>query len=216
MAGELNQWIFEYLTRLADGIVAVLGPQCEVVVHDLEDLQHSVVAVAGNLTGRCPGSPVPDLSFTPEELETTRTDLLNYRTMSGGRAFQTSTVWLRDHEGKIIGAVCINVDYSGLQQARDVLNRLAAPADVATAPVVETTFARDLDELIDRSIDQFLEQEQISSLEEAGRQARLRLIQALDRRGLFKIRGAAEKLADLLHLSRASIYNYRSIAQNGD
>ena len=43
-----------------------------------------------------------------------------------------------------------------------------------------------------------------------GYKDKLRLIQALEERGLFDIRGAVNRVADLLDVSRATIYNYRS------
>ena len=58
----------DLLERLAEGIVAVVGTHCEVVVHDLSDPEHSVVVVAGDVTHRKPGAPVPDLSFISGEL----------------------------------------------------------------------------------------------------------------------------------------------------
>jgi predicted transcriptional regulator YheO len=36
-----------------------------------------------------------------------------------------------------------------------------------------------------------------------------RLIEAVEERGLFKLRGAVSRLAEILNVSRASIYNYR-------
>jgi len=54
--------LLDILKHLAEGIVAVVGPHCEVVVHDFSDLEHSAVVVAGNVSGREPGAPVPDLS----------------------------------------------------------------------------------------------------------------------------------------------------------
>jgi predicted transcriptional regulator YheO len=45
---------------------------------------------------------------------------------------------------------------------------------------------------------------------------KLRLIQALEARGLFRIRGAVSRVADLLSVSRASVYNYRSSLKNDD
>ncbi|NJL27059.1 MAG: hypothetical protein HC897_03830 [Thermoanaerobaculia bacterium] len=52
----LDPWLVDILRRLAEGIVAVIGPFCEVVVHDFGDLEHSVVVIAGDVTGRRPGA----------------------------------------------------------------------------------------------------------------------------------------------------------------
>ena len=80
---KLSPQLLDILKRLAEGIVAIVGPTCEVVVHDFADLEHSVVVVAGNVTGRSTGAPVPDLFFTSEELNRETPDQINYRTRLG-------------------------------------------------------------------------------------------------------------------------------------
>jgi len=202
------EWLFDFLQRLADGIVAVVGPHCEVVVHDFRNLERSVIAVSGDLTGRQPGAPVADLAFAQEGLSHEFRDAINYRSVSSGRTFQSSTVYFKDSSGEIIGAVCINVDYSSILQANKVLEMLVAPVRAESGLVVEDTFAKDLDDLIELAIAQYLRQKGLAGLEEIGREDKLALVQILRERGLFKIRGAVDHLAALLGVSRATIYNY--------
>lgn len=211
---KINPWLLDLLKRLAEGIVAVMGPHCEVVVHDFADPEHSVVVLAGNVTGRKPGAPVPDLSFTSEELSCHTPDQLNYHSQSGPLSLQSSTIWIRDPEGAPIGAVCINVDYTGLLQVRDLLDKLTAPTRSSSDLVVTDTFARDLDELIELALVNFLNQEGIAGVEAMNYEDKLRLIQLVEARGLFQIRGAVNRVADLLSVSRASIYNYRASLKN--
>ena len=203
-------WFLDVLERLAEGIVAVVGPHCEVVVHDFSDPEHSVVMIAGNVTGRRPGAPVPDLSFISGELGRDTPDQLNYRARIGSHHLQSSTIWIRDTDGTPIGAVCINVDYSDLIHARELLDKLATSTQNVSSLVVDDTFAKDVDDLIDLSVTEFLRQEGVQSVEAMGYEDKLRLIQTLEKRGLFRIRGAVNRVADMLDVSRASIYNYRS------
>ena len=65
-------------------------------------------------------------------------------------------------------------------------------------------------DLIELSVSEFLRQEDVQSVEAMGYEDKLRLIQSLEERGLFRIRGAVNRVADMLDVSRASIYNYRS------
>ena len=83
--------LLDLLSRLAHGIVAVVGPNCEVVVHDFNDLEHSAVIVEGNVTGRKPGAPIPDLSFISEEIQDDAEDQINYRSTKGSHSLQSST-----------------------------------------------------------------------------------------------------------------------------
>ncbi|MFZ2034059.1 MAG: PAS domain-containing protein, partial [Candidatus Dormiibacterota bacterium] len=52
--------LFELLGRVANAAVSTIGADCEVVVHDLREPEHSVVAISGTLTGRQVGAPIPD------------------------------------------------------------------------------------------------------------------------------------------------------------
>jgi predicted transcriptional regulator YheO len=203
-------WFLDILERLAEGIVAVVGPHCEVVVHDFSDPEHSVVLIAGNVTGRRVGAPVPDLSFISGELDRDTPDQMNYRARIGSHHLQSSTIWIRDTDDTPIGAVCINVDYSDLTHARDLLDKLATSTQNVSDLVITDTFAKDVGDLIELSVSEFLRQEDVQSVEAMGYEDKLRLIQSLEERGLFRIRGAVNRVADVLDVSRASIYNYRS------
>ena len=161
---NLEPQLVDLLKRLADGFVAVIGPHCEVVVHDFSDLEHSVVAIAGSVTGRKPGAPVPDLSFTAGELNRETSDQVNYHSRIGPRNLQSSTIFIRDRQNCPIGAVCINVDYSELLQVRDLLDKLTSPIRDSSEVVVSETFARDIEELIELSVANFLHQADIPTV----------------------------------------------------
>ncbi len=208
--------LLEMLKRLAEGIVAVVGPCCEVVIHDFSDIEHSVVAIAGNVSGRRPGAPVPDLDFISEKLNRDTPDQLNYRIEINSRRLQSSTIWIRDQDGTPVGAVCVNVDFSGLLEARALVEKFAAPAMRTPDFVVHDTLARDPDELMKLSVASFLRRNGIADVESMTRKDKQQLITLIEQRGLFRIRGAAQLLAGILNVSRASIYNYRSRIRQED
>ena len=202
--------LLNVLERLANGIVAVVGPHCEVVVHDFSDLEHSAVIVAGNVSGRSPGAPIPDLDFISNGLNSETPDQLNYRIEIGSRDLQSSTIWLRDDEGMSVGAVCINIDYFELNQAHKILERLIVPTKKEPPLTIQDTWAKDLDDLIQLSVSTFLRQEGITNIESMTQDDKIRLIETVEERGLFKLRGATKRLAQIMNVSRASIYNYRA------
>ncbi len=213
---KLTPWVLDILKRMAESIVALVGPHCEIVIYDFDDLEHAAVAVAGNITGRKPGAPVPDLLFTSEVLNQDTSDRLNYRTKMGSRDLQSSLIWIRNDSNEPIGAIGVNIDYTDLLQARDLLDRVAASTRNVTDLVISETFAKDLDDLIAISVTEFLHQGDIPNVESMRQDDKLRLIQEVEARGLFKIRGAVNQVADLLNVSRATIYNYRSTLKNDE
>jgi predicted transcriptional regulator YheO len=200
---------FQWLRRLAKALHAVVGPMCEVVIHDFRDLDHSVIAIEGNLSGRKPGAPLPDLNFLGSGAQDIEQDQLNYQIQIGRKTFQSSTVWIRNREGQPLGALCINMDYSKLQDVHALLETMMEPLRQEPQFVIENSFATDVQDLIQKAIQSMLEgpeQDQPARLSAARKK---KVIQALDTNGVFNLRGAVEEICELLQLSRASVYNYR-------
>lgn len=195
--------VFELLARVARAAVATLGPECEVVVHDIRNPEHSVVAISGELTGRTVGAPVPDPEFLPVAVDAKREDVLRRTAITpSGRELISSTVWVRDTHGQAVGALCFDVDVSGLRQARDLIQRHIGIDVPATRPL--PTFASSLAEFTRTAVG--------TALAEGARQGRLRkaersrVVRHLHSQGVFALRGSVDAVAAELGVSRASIY----------
>jgi predicted transcriptional regulator YheO len=202
--------IFDLLARIADVFAKTLGPTAEIVVHDLRHPASSVVAIAGDLTDREVGAPIPDPEFLPERLVEIESDQVCYpTTTSNGRLLRSSTVFIRDRGGAILGAVCINVDRNDLRVARQmidhVLGETPPPTLVPAAPL--TTFASNVDHLIRIALDD-VGKRLGRPRHQFGREDRLEVIRELDRSGVFQLRNAAVAVANELGVSRASVFNY--------
>jgi len=48
-----------------DGLARAMGPDCEIVLHDLGHPSNSLIHIAGSVTGRSRGAPVTNLSEAP-------------------------------------------------------------------------------------------------------------------------------------------------------
>ena len=56
-----HRHLLEQLQQIARGLGETFAPFCEVVVHDLTDRRHAVLAIHNNLSGRGVGEPVTEL-----------------------------------------------------------------------------------------------------------------------------------------------------------
>src|SRR5262245_37016012 len=114
-AAELRPALFDLLKNIAVAIVQTFGREvCEVVIHDLADLEHSIVCIEGSVTERRIGGPMTDLGL--EMIRAGRIeDVLSYRLHLEGKALQSSSVFLRDQKGRPWGAFCINFNVTPLQ-----------------------------------------------------------------------------------------------------
>ncbi|BDR53338.1 hypothetical protein KIM372_12450 [Bombiscardovia nodaiensis] len=110
-----------------------LGPSTEVVLHDVQDFSHSVVAISnGNVSGRTIGSPATDLMlrvWQNHEYEHRQYWTRYAGTTHEGHAIISSTFCIRNLEGQVIGFMCINIDNSVYQQASQALHKAYAYID---------------------------------------------------------------------------------------
>src|SRR6185369_1282804 len=107
-AGATTHEVLTALVPAIPGLAAMLGPGNEVLLHDLSRLPDSIIAIAGDLTGRSVGGPMTDLLLGLVRRGTTQ-DLTNYRTHGpDGRPIRSSTLFLRDADGVAVGCLCVN------------------------------------------------------------------------------------------------------------
>lgn len=190
------------LKGVLPGLAATIGRSCEVVLHDYRQPDHSVVAVAGAVTGRRVGGAMSEIGLGVLARGDEAEDVLNRLTRTpDGRLVKSSTMPLRDERGAVFGALCVNLDVTALRQVGDLLADLAGGGDKPAA----TTFTDDVEEVVDAVV---RAEASALAMPVAGlaKPDRLRLLRALDRRGVFRLRGAAPRVAARLGISRASLY----------
>lgn len=122
---------------LVDFLGELLGHDTEVVLQDVQDFSHSVVAIAnGHVSGRSVGSPATDLVlriWQNHEFDH-RNYLVHYAGYTReGRPIVSSTFFLRNTQDQVIGFLCINFDNSifketskALRTASDYLDSISA------------------------------------------------------------------------------------------
>jgi predicted transcriptional regulator YheO len=209
---------YRVLTPLMEAITAVVGPHCEVVLHDLSggDLDHSVAAIVnGHLSGRTVGGPSTNLGLEVLGDQSADHDAHGYRGRTAdGRDLVSSSVYYRDHEGAIIAAFCINVDLTPVQTALTSLGSLlpAARDDVMERPkeLVGPDVSSVLDEMIGEAIAAI--GKPVPSMTKPDR---IRVLRVLEERGAFRIKRAADKVSTRLGVSRVTVYGYLDEVRRG-
>lgn len=197
--------MFDLLSRLTKTLGELLGPATEVVLHDLRQLEHSIVAIANEeLTGRRIGDTIDTLGihlFKQNNYE----DMANYQTRTkSGKTLRSCSVFVRDTAGKPIGALCVNQDLSALLNLKSWLDQSLHVAEKRAAPDrLENNVTDVLSALIEEAV-----QSTGKSPDQFTRDDKLMVISYLDERGAFLIRYSMEKVAALLGISKFSIYNY--------
>lgn len=213
-AGSTADAVFAALGPVVDGIRETFGRKCEVVLHDYRQPEHSVIAVSGDVTGRQVGSAMSEIGLKLLRQGDGAHDELNYVTrLPDGRSIKSSTVLLREPDGHVFGALCINFDVTDLRVLSRLVGELAG--DTEPTEAAATTFSNDIDAVIDSVLAE-VEDQLGHSLTRLTVTERTEVFRLLDQRGLFQIRRAVPLVAERLGLSRASVYNYISRLRESD
>ncbi|HOS69751.1 MAG TPA: PAS domain-containing protein [Bacillota bacterium] len=194
---------------LVEGIANTFGKNCEVVLHDIRNPQSSVIAIAnGHITGRSIGSPMTEYGLATLRSGQFDKPIVNYRKKTkDGKLLKSSSLFIKDENGKLIGFLCINYDISELTIARNIINNL-------TNIIEETDFSEE-DESFGNTVNEMLSSIVNKTLESVGKpvafiskEEKVNIVQMLDEKGVFLIKGAIDYVAKVLCVSRYTVYNY--------
>lgn len=200
--------LLENLKNIADSLVKMYGRNMEVVVHDFEDLKHSLMYISGNLTKRKVGAPVTDLVVKAWRNEGDQVeDIIGYRsTTKEGRILKSSTIFIRDEKRKVVGALCINYDVTdllGVTYELETLTFTSPNKQVGKSETFASTVTETIDALIEQSVAEIGKQPPSMTIDE-----RVKIIGLLENKGTFLIKGAIDYIATRMGVSKYTIYNY--------
>lgn len=197
--------IFDTLRPVIDGLSRTFGADCEVVLHDFADPERSIVEIAGNVTRRKVGGSVTQIGLSLLAQGDNARDQIGYVTQTrDGKVLKSSTLLLRDEDGHVFGAICVNIDVTDL---RTVSRRLEQLAGTAVATPSRVHFTDDITEVLRAVIEE--EEAAIGQvIDRSRKEHRLRIVAALKRRGAFRVHRAVPFVANYLDVSRATVYAY--------
>jgi len=199
------------MITVANGIAKTFGSNCEVVLHDLSHPKTSVIYVCnGHVTGRKVGEGIRDLVWDVLSSPDFEEDaLVNYEsTAIKDKKVKSTTMVIRDENQKVIGALCINYDVTELMAASHFISNFTNLSTIAkdTSRKVEIKNADILDilnDIISRTI-----LESGKDPRDMAKEEYMNILDYLDEKGVFLIKGAVEWVASKLHLSKFTIYAY--------
>jgi predicted transcriptional regulator YheO len=192
----------------------LFGSSVEVVLHNLEDLSHSIIAIAnGHLSGRKRGGPATNLVLQViKEKKYLDDDFTGrYKAISkDGKIFNSSTLFIKNRENKLIGCLCINQDLTNILSMQNYLRSILGEIQQQEDQTIKTPTENlnlSLDEITQNSILNVLlsYHKPISHLTGDDKAD---IIKDLYSQGIFLFKGAVRKVARALKSSEASIYRY--------
>jgi predicted transcriptional regulator YheO len=88
----------------------------EILLHNLADPAHSLIALENDVTGRAVRDGTTSLLIDLKKRQLLHEDKLNYEINIGARKFKCTTIPILRKEFGVVGAICINVDANYLTE----------------------------------------------------------------------------------------------------
>ena len=194
-------------------IAAQFGSNCEVVLHDLtKDYATTIVDIRnGHITNRKIGGCGSNLG-----LEVLRGNILdgnryNYvTTTSDGKILRSSSIYITDDDGNVIGSLCINLDITDTIQFEGFLKQY----NHFEVSQNDEYFAQDVNTLMEYMIQQAqaLVDKDPKSM---NKQDRLTFLSFLDKKGAFQISKSSNRICEVLDISKFTLYSDLETIRNG-
>ncbi len=201
------------------GLAAILGGDCEILLHDVGQLERSIVACANeHVTGRPLGSPMTAYGLqllNSGTFEDGRDVHIYMARANNGALIKCGVICLRSEAGEIIGLLCIHFDTAKAQIARELLESLFAVAPgTSGAEAVNEFFGLEIEDVFRSAL---IEIEGVADapLYVRSKAEKIEIVRRLMERGFFLMKGAVEYVAAEMGNSKFTIYAYMREAEKG-
>ena len=198
---------FAFFESLMKGLTAIFGTNCEVVLHDLTESYESTVVMIenGHVTDRRVGDCGSNLGLEVLRGTVRNGDKYGYFTNTrDGRVLRSSSVYVRDDEGKVIGCLCVNFDVSNLMVADKTIRSLISNGE---GEKEEEFFVNDVNQLLDALLQKAME-EVGKPVSYMTRDDKIRVVKYLDQKGAFLITKSGNRICQFLDISKFTLYSY--------
>ena len=193
---------------LADFIARMNGDHCEVLIHDVRDLEHSILYVTQpSLTNRHRGNGMTE--YAVELIRTKRylqdPFVVNYVGGTEERLFRSSTFFIRDGK-ELAGLLCVNVDVSHIINGIDSLMQalILDPSQLMQKQEI-FHFGSSIEERTEAIFQRFSNGKPVDQLNTCEKR---KLVHELRQDGVFEIKGKVSEIAKRLGVSEKTIYRY--------
>ncbi|MGF6482855.1 putative transcriptional regulator YheO [Paraburkholderia sp. JPY419] len=193
--------LLDRYSRVADGIALLFFPYVEIVIHDLQS--QTVSYIANNLSKREIGdeSALEEIDHSAASGTVGAYEKINW----DGRRMRCVSTVLFDDTGTAVGVMCVNYNIAVFEDMKHVIDRVISGAGVVKQP--DELFRDDWQERINTFLHTWLQERQLA-LNSLTRDHRRELVEALWAQGAFKGKSAANYVANVLGMGRATVYQH--------
>ncbi|WMI80126.1 helix-turn-helix transcriptional regulator [Anaerotignum sp. MB30-C6] len=197
--------LYSYV-NVADGVAEFWGDLCEVVIHNLENMDNSVMHIVnGHLSGRQVGAAISEvtLSFLNRMMAEPNFKHLHYFAKNKrGENFKASISAIVGESGNIIGLFCLNMYLSSPLTA---LIQCMTPGENAKQENISETFVENTTELMLHALEE-VKKCVYSNLAISSSNKNKEIVSILYQKGIFNLKDSVITIAEHLGISKNTVY----------
>ena len=189
-----------------------LGPDYEVVLHDLTSEEGTIAAIVNNnISGRTEGAPLSNMAlrFIHGKVYEKQPYVAGYQGASQAKGrLRSSTMFIKDGS-ELIGMLCINFDAAKYSRmAQELLALCGAHQEPCPTLGVEN-FVSSLPDAVQAAITDVTDTAGLPP-DRLTMDEKIRIVEDLQQAGIFYMKGAVSEVAAQLGSSEATVYRYLS------
>ena len=203
-----NREILEHYVKAGEIIAEMFAPYLEVVIHDLQAPDHSIIAIFNNhVTGRKIGDGTSDIGY--KKLSDKLPDkIVNYNNQSpSGSDLKSSSLTIRNRNDAIIGSMGLNYDLSSFANIKEFFEMFTKTITLDNLPKREQFFMWSVKDEIQQALNKFIAYNDLQS-KVLTRKDKLNVVVFMKKEGHINKKGAISILSELLAITRPTLYKY--------
>jgi len=217
---KTDHLILQSYREFCDGLSSYIGEGFEIVLHSLENFEHSAIKVInGYHTARSEGAPITDLALSMlSKIRKNPFDTTYYSYFSKnrkGEPLKSATIPIFGEGHRIIGLLCVNFYLN--TSFFDIIKNYIPPTEESTEDSVHKSesYVDNSEDLIDQAVTEVrlsvLGDNTISS-----NNKNKVIIAQLYERGIFNLKNSVIRCANILSISKNTVYMHiRNLSNNG-
>ena len=203
-----NREILEHYVKAGEIIAEMFSPYLEVIIHDLQAPEHSIIAIFNNhVTGRKIGDGTSDIGY--KKLADKLPDkIVNYNNQSpSGADLKSSSLTIRNRKDEIIGSMGFNFDLSSFANIKEFFELFTKTVVLDDLPDQEQFFMWTVKDEIQQALNKYIISYDLHG-KALNRKDKLNVVAFMKKEGHINKKGAISILSELLAITRPTLYKY--------
>ena len=203
-----NREILDHYVRAGEIFAEMFAPYLEVIIHDLQTPEHSIIAIFNNhITGRKIGDGTSDIGY--KKLADELPDkIVNYNNRSpSGSDLKSSSLTIRNKDDEIIGSMGLNYDISSFANIKEFFDMFTKTFTLDNLPKREEFFMWTVKDEIQQALNKFFIKNDLQG-KVLNRTDKLNVVAFMKKEGHINKKGAISILSELLAITRPTLYKY--------